>query len=116
MKINNALLSALTLGILLCGCNFKPTTPQKQISFKADYANSNVSTQWWKSFNDPQLNALIQSALEQNSDLQTALNNVEYARVNLGLNKLEYLARCAKIISATGPIATPTARIRSAPC
>lgn len=91
MKINNALLSALTLGILLCGCNFKPVTPQKQTSFKADYVSTNVSTQWWKSFNDPQLNALIQSALEQNSDLQTALNNVEYARVNLGLNKLEYL-------------------------
>ena len=91
MKINNALLSALTLGILLCGCNFKPVTPQKQTGFKADYASTNVSTQWWKSFNDPQLNALIQSALEQNSDLQTALNNVEYARVNLGLNKLEYL-------------------------
>ena len=76
MKINNALLSALTLGILLCGCNFKPVTPQKQTGFKADYASTNVRTQWWKSFNDPQLNALIQSALEQNSDLQTALNNV----------------------------------------
>lgn len=77
--------------ILFAGCNFKPETPQISANFKADFNSSNINDFWWKNFNDENLNMLIDSALKNNSDLALALNNIEYARVSLGLSKLEFL-------------------------
>lgn len=77
--------------IMLTGCSFKPATPQKDTSFDFGYAASNINEVWWKNFNDDILNKLVEEALKHNSDLALALNNIEYARVSLGLSKLEFL-------------------------
>ena len=84
------LLGILT-GALISGCSFKPDMPVRHIEYRSGYEATNVSQMWWKSYNDTQLNALIDSALANNSDLMLALNNIERARLNLGLSKLEYL-------------------------
>lgn len=42
-------------------------------------------------FENKELDTLIKSALEKNSDLALALNSIESSRVALGLSKLEYL-------------------------
>ncbi|MBP3223716.1 MAG: TolC family protein [Campylobacter sp.] len=84
------LLGILT-GALISGCSFKPDMPTRHIEYRSGYEATNVSQMWWKSYNDTQLNALIDSALANNSDLMLALNNIERARLNLGLSKLEYL-------------------------
>ena len=85
------ILGAVAFAIVLTGCSFKPVTPLKDTSYKASYATTNINDMWWKDFNDSTLNGLVDSALAHNSDLALALNNIEIARVNLGLGKLDYL-------------------------
>lgn len=46
---------------------------------------------WWETFNDPQLNQLIDKTLQNNRDLQAAQARVEQARAQLGISKGEML-------------------------
>lgn len=46
---------------------------------------------WWKGFDDPVLNAIVQRALEQNLDMAVALARVEQARAAAGLAGAERL-------------------------
>ncbi|MBD1434742.1 efflux transporter outer membrane subunit [Sphingobacterium sp. DN00404] len=62
---------------------------------------------WRDFFNDPQLIALIDTALVNNYDMRTALKNIEIANRNLRQNKLEYLP------SVDGNIATVNRQFRS---
>ncbi|WP_246162498.1 efflux transporter outer membrane subunit [Sphingobacterium phlebotomi] len=62
---------------------------------------------WRNFFNDPQLIALIDTALVNNYDMRTALKNIEIANRNLRQNKLEYLP------SLDGNIATVNRQYRS---
>src|SRR5690606_21821496 len=61
---------------------------------------------WRDFFNDPQLIALIDTALVNNYDMRTALKNIEIANRNLRQNKLEYLP------SIEGNIATVNKQFR----
>lgn len=62
---------------------------------------------WRDFFNDPQLVALIDTALANNYDMRTALKNIEIANRNLRQNKLEYLP------SVSGNLATVNRQFRS---
>jgi NodT family efflux transporter outer membrane factor (OMF) lipoprotein len=88
-KITNYI--ALTFLTALGGCAFlgpsysKPDTqdPQKWVS--SDSLSAMESTNipamaWWKSFNDPVLNNLIESALKNNDNIQAAVGNVIAAK------------------------------------
>ncbi|WP_288174556.1 TolC family protein, partial [Acidaminococcus sp. CAG:542] len=46
---------------------------------------------WWKTFQDPKLDALIELSLKNNRDLQAAQARVEEARAQLGISKGEAL-------------------------
>lgn len=46
---------------------------------------------WWKTFQDPKLDALIDLSLKNNRDLQAAQARVEEARAQLGISKGEAL-------------------------
>lgn len=89
--MNRSIFAILTAGILLAGCSFKPITPRVDTSFKADFNTTNINDAWWMEFRDENLNALVEKTLKNNSDLNLALNNIEYARVSLGLSELEFL-------------------------
>lgn len=54
-----------------------------------DPAEQQISTEWWKQFNDPALSALIDEALAANSDLLVAAARVSEARANLRLSESE---------------------------
>jgi outer membrane protein, multidrug efflux system len=43
-------------------------------------AGSAATREWWKTFNDPQLTALVERALHANTDVQTAIANLRQAR------------------------------------
>ncbi|NLK65877.1 MAG: TolC family protein [Campylobacteraceae bacterium] len=98
---NRKILSAVALALVVTGCSFKPVTPLKDTSYKASYATTNINDMWWKDFKDGTLNELVDSALTHNSDLALALNNIEIARVSLGLSKLDYLPNIGYQASAT---------------
>jgi len=88
-KITN--LIALSIASALSGCAIfgpsydKPDTqdPQKWVS--RDYLSVTESDNlpamaWWKSFNDPVLNNLMESALKNNNNIQAAVGNVIAAK------------------------------------
>lgn len=103
-KKENKMIKNLTFLIalvLFSGCSFRPELPTKQASFEADLNTANISANWWEDFNDSLLNQIVNNALNHNSDLALMLNNLEMARVNLGLSKLEYLPNITLGGSAT---------------
>ena len=74
-----ALLAALTLA----GCSFAPTYQRPDVPVPAQWqvniqqANDFANTAWWKQFQDPVLDHLIQIALQENKDVQMAAARVE---------------------------------------
>jgi len=74
--------------ILLCSCNFKPTycRPETAVPGEWRFEPKNneeyVNREWWKQFGDPVLDQLIATAIENNQDLQVAIQRISefYAR------------------------------------
>lgn len=92
-KLQKIGLSALTI-ILLNGCvklgpDFTGVTspPLPQNWNKGDKAQSDAIAQWWKTFNDPTLNTLVQKAYAQNLDIQSAGLRILQARAALGISE-----------------------------
>lgn len=54
--------------------------PAAWSSSRDGIAGRTATREWWKAFNDPQLTALVESALRANTDVQTALANLRQAR------------------------------------
>ena len=82
--------SILTTGCAMVGPDFKtPDAPLvDEWSAEETPVISNqlpADTQWWKVFNDPVLDQLIQTAYEQNLSLQIAGLRVLEARAQLGI-------------------------------
>jgi efflux transporter, outer membrane factor lipoprotein, NodT family len=92
------LITAIVALMVLSGCSFRPQIPTTNTQFRADIKDINLSKNWWEDFGDERLNLAIENALKNNSDLALALNNIEIARVNLGLSRLEF----APNLSASG--------------
>lgn len=87
-------LSLLTLALWLAGCAVgpdyeapKPQLPGSYHLLDAQQASKTepgaVSTRWWQTFNDPQLNSLIDRAIEGNLTLQQAVLRIAGARQEL---------------------------------
>lgn len=87
-------LSLLTLALWLAGCAVgpdyeapKPQLPGAYHLMDAQQASKTasgaVNTRWWQTFNDPQLNSLIDRAIEGNLTLQQAVLRIAGARQEL---------------------------------
>jgi NodT family efflux transporter outer membrane factor (OMF) lipoprotein len=84
----------LTLMLAMGGCAVGPdfVKPESKVnnnwSEKADErisTQSDIDSQWWKSFNDPKLDQLVQMAYQQNLPLQIAGLRILEARARLGI-------------------------------
>jgi multidrug efflux system outer membrane protein len=93
--------AALVLG----GCSVGPDYKRPQVAVPAGFrapqatqaplraplgepqAASLADLKWFEVFRDPQLQALIKAALEQNYDLRDAVARVDEARANLGITR-----------------------------
>lgn len=83
----------LTTGVLfLAGCAVGPNykkpelqTPDKFSESAATQPSGDLS-QWWKKFNDPELNSLIDRAIVQNLDLKIAIQRIREARALRGVS------------------------------
>lgn len=95
LKMSKNIKFGLGLGFiaLLSGCSFRPDMPEVQTNVQMRYEveQYNLNDKWWQEFNDEKLNELILSALANNSDLLIALNNLERARIQMNLSKIEFL-------------------------
>lgn len=121
MKKKNTFL-LVALGSLLSSCGvytkYKPATsvPDNlygEYSATEDDSASLRNMEWRELFTDPQLQALIEQALENNTDYQTAQLRVEEAEATLLSAKLAFLpsfalARQGTVSSFDGGKATQT--------
>ena len=73
----------LAIGFALSGCSLAPTYERPEVPVPARWevniqqANDFANTTWWDQFRDPVLNQLIQTALQENKDVQIATARVE---------------------------------------
>lgn len=94
-------LSPLVAALVLAGCSAMVQTPfetpalQTGAQWQTPVTPSAVAiapdAQWWQQFNDPQLNALIESVLERNNDLAAATLRVRRAQLAAGLSEADQL-------------------------
>jgi NodT family efflux transporter outer membrane factor (OMF) lipoprotein len=78
----------VALGIILSGCMVGPDYQKPDISMPLQFAESpaelmsseNTLFQWWKQFEDPFLNQLIEEAYQANFDFRIALEQILAAR------------------------------------
>lgn len=76
---------------IFSGCSSEPTVVELsdiKLPAKWNYREETTQTQeasWWKNFNDPQLNALVDQALLTNNDFAAAAIRVHRAQLQAGL-------------------------------
>ena len=79
-KSNGLVLAALCL---ITACSVAPNRYQAPIETPVAFSESGqgeLLDHWWLSFNDPELNRLIGTALQQNLDLRVTFNRLEQAK------------------------------------
>jgi len=86
-------LSILVSVLLVTGCaplgpNYKGVEVEVPATWENTSKHSHTQmTQWWKIFNDPTLNALVQTTYAQNLDLKSAGLRIVQARAALGISE-----------------------------
>ena len=83
----------LITAAFLAGCSFRPDMPNVDTNFTSTYTfeTSDIRDLWWKEFHDENLNSLVESALEKNTDLRIAYLNLEKAKASLGVAEADLL-------------------------
>ena len=83
----------LITAAFLAGCSFRPDMPNVDTNFTSTYTfeTSDVRDLWWKEFGDENLNVLVESALEKNTNLRIAYLNLEKAKASLGVAEADLL-------------------------
>lgn len=101
--MNKSLLILLTLLASACAAGPDYERPASELPEAwGDASEGGVDlSQWWKHFDDPKLDALIEESLAHNNDLKAAAANVEAAAAALDLARADYLPTINATIGAT---------------
>ncbi len=95
-RLTPVILSLAVLG--LGGCVNVPALKQASLDLPETWSGTTrgeeaqaslPAADWWKAFNDPQLDALIQEARAHNSNLRMAAARIQEARANLGMTQAD---------------------------
>lgn len=83
----------LITAAFLAGCSFRPDMPNVDTNFTSTYTfeTSDIRDLWWKEFKDENLNSLVESALEKNTNLRIAYLNLQKAKASLGIAEASLL-------------------------
>jgi outer membrane protein, multidrug efflux system len=88
------------LGIIFYSCAVGPDfqKPETQVpKYFTNYDSLAVDTlvnlKWWEIFNDPTLDTLVITALQQNKNVNIAISRIEEARANLGFTEADIYPR-----------------------
>ena len=83
----------LITAAFLAGCSFRPDMPNVDTNFTSTYTfeTSDIRDLWWKEFRDENLNSLVESALEKNTNLRIAYLNLQKAKASLGVAEADLL-------------------------
>lgn len=106
LKLSIIIMSAF----FFVACSFKPSFSEPKANFKAnvsineclqggsceskgDKDEVKFEKEWWKIFNDKNLNNLVSKALKNNTDLKIAFLRFEQAAQTLGINRSDLLPK-----------------------
>ena len=100
-RMNKFSVAALfLLGVILYSCAVGPDfqKPETQVpKYFTNYDSLAVDTlvnlKWWEIFNDPTLDTLVITALQQNKNVNIAISRIEEARANLGFTEADIYPR-----------------------
>lgn len=115
-------ISVILMGFLLAACSFKPWMDEPKANFKAnvpikeclqggscdskdDKDEVKFEKEWWKIFNDKNLNALVDKALKNNTDLRISFLRFEQAAATLGIDRSDLLP---KVSASAGAVRAKT--------
>lgn len=85
--MNTKILLALSASVVLfSACSLAPEYKKPELQLPASQTKVDVNAQWFKTFNDPKLDLLIEEALKNNDDLKLAVANVEKARAQYDIS------------------------------
>lgn len=101
VALNTAL--AAVSAFALAGCAVPGAAPHDPaaIELPAAVTVPPVAADWWKAFGDPQLDAVVEEALQYNRDLARAMARIDESRAALGAARAERLPRLdARLSSA----------------
>src|SRR6266852_1796893 len=96
--------------LLLAGCAVGPNYKRPQVAVPRQWtvaaARGTAATpiekdDWWSSFQDPELNSLVERSAKQNLDLKLALERVQEARAARGVPRSGYFPSIDGAASAT---------------
>lgn len=82
--------------LLLAGCAVGPDYERPAIELPAAYPVQDLGaaalrSDWWRLYNDPQLDELVAAALERNADIRFAVARIEEADANLRAARASFL-------------------------
>ena len=108
------------LSLFFVACSFKPWMDEPEAKFKANVplnecleqngtkcdsrgsgAEVKFEKEWWKIFNDKNLNALVSKALTNSTDLRLSYLRFEQAAASLGINRSDLLPKVSASAGAT---------------
>ena len=96
--------------LLLAGCAVGPNYKRPHVhvpnqwtvaSARETSTKAPETDEWWSSFQDPELNSLIEQAVDRNLDLKLALERVQEARAARGIVRSVYFPSIDANVSAT---------------
>src|ERR1700730_154814 len=96
--------------LLLAGCAVGPNYKRPQVAVPRQWTvtAARVTTatpiekdDWWSSFQDPELNSLVERSANQNLDLKLALERVQEARAARGIEKSGFFPSVDAAVSGT---------------
>ncbi len=96
--ITPLIIAGIAGAILLTGCAAGPNYKQPVTKVNQSFSNitsnlvpEEVSIEWWRQYNDPQLISLVDQALTNNHDLRIAMARVNEARAMRNLARLDQI-------------------------
>ncbi len=99
MKGINNLIKLIALGlvtiVILTSCKVGPDFEKSDTPVAATFRYDNlqadtvVNLRWWQLFNNPDLDSLIITGLQENKDVLTAASRVEQAMITVGFTKVD---------------------------
>lgn len=83
------LIGALLSGCMTSGPDYRRPVIETSNVWPGENATAAIPAQWWRGYNDPELDAMIEEALAHNEDLKLAIARVDEARAALGIARAD---------------------------
>lgn len=92
LKPYKSIAVGLGMIVLIAGCSQHQSTEPLRFSPPISFSKTGeqeLTTKWWQDFNDPELNALIGTALGKNFSLQAAFNRLQQVKASYGIQRAD---------------------------